>query len=103
MQLWFLSSPIPIFWTNKIYATKRYIHVTEEGGKDSLFVLAKSVVPDDSTGGIVSLEVSGNNCTDGEEANDDPILLLVRTSNLHLEDMVELCRQGIAIDDDKDP
>ena len=43
------------------------------------------------------------NRSDGAESNDSPILLSGRTSNLRSEDMVELRRQGIAIDDDNDP
>ena len=42
------------------------------------------------------------NRADCVEANDAPILLLGRTPNLRSEDKVELCRQGISIDDDND-
>ena len=45
----------------------------EEG---SIFVLADDVAPAASNGGIDTLSVCGNNCTDGEEANDAPNLLL---------------------------
>ena len=49
------------------------------------------------------MSVYGNTCGDGAEANDALILSSVCTLNLRSEDMVELCRQGIAINDDKDP
>ena len=91
------------FPNQKFYAAKRYIHVTEEGEEDSLFVLAEAVIPDASAGGIGPLAVDGKNCADDAEANDAPILLSCRTSNPRLEDMVELRREGIAINDDNDP
>ena len=50
-----------------------------------------------------TLSVDENNCADGAETNDATILLSVRTSNLGSEDMVEICRQGISINDDNDP
>ena len=90
------------FPDEQFYAAKRYIHVNQEGEEDSLFVLAEDFVPAASAGGIGPLAVDGNNIVDGAEANDAPILLSGCTSNLRLEDMVELFRQGIAIDDDKD-
>ena len=77
--------------------------MNKSGEDDSLFVLSESVIPAASNGGIDTLSVCGKNCTDGEEANNAPNLLLGCTSNLRLEDMVELCRQGIAIDDDNYP
>ena len=49
------------------------------------------------------MPVDEKNCADGAEEKDALILLLVRTSDLRLEDMVELFRQGIAIDYDNDP
>ena len=91
------------FPDQKLYTAKLYIHVTEEGEEDSLFVLAEAVVPAVSAGGIGPLAVGGNNRTDGAEANDAPILLSVRMSNLRSEDMVELCRQGIAINYENNP
>ena len=103
MQFWFLSSPISIFPNEKFYAAKRYIHVTQEVEEDSLFVLAKAVIPAVSDGAIGPLTFNQTNCADGAEANDAPILLSGRMSNLRSEDMVELCRQEIAIDDDNDP
>ena len=77
--------------------------MNKEGEEDSLFVLAEAVDPAASDGGIGPPEVGGNNLTDGEETNDAPNLISGRTSNLRLEDMAELCRQGIAIDYDKNP
>ena len=74
--------------------------MAEEGEEDSLFFLAEAVIPVASAGGIGPLAVDVNNCVDGAEANDAPILLSDRTSNLRSEDMVELRRQGIAINDD---
>ena len=74
--------------------------MTEEVEEGSIFVLADDVAPAASNGGIDTLSVCGNNCTDGEEANDAPNLLLGCTSNLRLEDMAKLRRQGIDIDDD---
>ena len=94
---------MPISPNQQFYAANRYIHVTEEGTEDSLFVLAEAVVPAADAGGIGALAVGGNNRTDGAEANDAPNLLSGRTSNLRLEDMAELFRQGIAIDDDRNP
>ena len=91
------------FPDQQLYTAKLYIHVTEEGEVDSLFVLAEAVVPAVSAGGIGPLAVGGNNRTDGAEANDAPILLSGRMSNLRSEDMVEICRQGIAIDYDNNP
>ena len=76
--------------------------MNKSGEDDSLFVLSESVIPAASNGGIGPLVFDGNNCFDGEEANDAPILLSGRTLSLRSEDMVELCRQGISIDDDND-
>ena len=103
MKFWFLSSPISIFPNQQFYATKLYINVTNEGEENSLFVLSDAVIPAVRAGGICPLAVDGDNRADGAEANDAPILLSGRTSNLRLEDMVELCGQGIPIDDDNNP
>ena len=91
------------FSNEKFYAAKRYINVTQEGEEDSLFVLAESVIPTVSAGAIGPLTFDQTNRADGAEANDAPILLSGRTSNIRLEDMVEHLRQGISIDDDNDP
>ena len=90
------------FPDQQFYAAKRYIHVNEEVEEDILFVLSEAFIPDASTGGIGPMEVDGNNRSDGSEANDAQILLSGRTSNIRLEDMVKLRRQGIAIKDDND-
>ena len=91
-------SPISIFPNQQLYAAKRFIYVTEEGEEDSLFFLAEAVIPAISAGALGLLAVDENNHADGAEANDAPILLSDRTSNLRSEDMVDLRRQGIAID-----
>ena len=91
------------FPDEQFYAAKRYIHVTQEGEEDSLFVLAEAVIPSVSAGAIGPLTFDQTNRADGAEANDAPTLLSGRTSNLRSEDMVELCRQGISIDDGRDP
>ena len=91
------------FPNQQFYAAKRYIHATEEGEEDILFVLADSVIPAVRSGGIGPLAVDENNHADGAEANNAPILLSGRTSNISSEDMVELFRQGIDINDDNDP
>ena len=70
------------FTDQQFYSAKQYIHVIKEGTEDILFVLAEVFIPAVSAGGIGHLAVDGNNCTDGEEANDAPILLSIRTSNL---------------------
>ena len=88
------------FTDQQLYATKQYIHVTKQDEEDSLFFLTEAVIHAVSVGAIVTLSVDENNCADGAEANDALILLLGRTLNLHSEDMVELCCQGIAIDND---
>ena len=67
------------FPAQKFYATKRYIHVTEEGEDESLFVLAEAFVPTVSSGDIGPLGVDENNHADGAEVNDAPILLSGRT------------------------
>ena len=90
------------FPDQQLYAAKRYIHVTKEVEEDRLFFLAEAVIPSTSAVGIGPLAVDGNNRADGAEANNAPILLSGRTSNKSLEDMVEILRQGIAIDDDND-
>ena len=77
--------------------------MTQEGTEDSLFVLDNYLVPAAGAGGIGDLAVDRNHRADGAEANDAPNLLSGRTLNLRLEDMAELRRQGIAIDDNKDP
>ena len=77
--------------------------MTKESEEDSLFVIAEDVITSVGTGDIGPLAVDENNCAEGVEANDAPILLSGRMLNLRLEDMVELCRQGIAIGDDKNP
>ena len=91
------------FPDKKFYAAKRYIHLTQEGEEDSLFLLEEAVIPTVSAGAIGPLTVDQTNRSDGAESNDAPILLSGRTSNLRSEDMVELLRQGIAINDDNDP
>ena len=50
------------FTDQQFYAAKQYIHATEEGEEDSLFVLAEAVIPAFSAGGIGPLAVDGNNC-----------------------------------------
>ena len=100
IQFCFWSSPIFISPNQQFYAAKRYIHVTEEGEGDSLFVYSEAVISTASAGGIGPLAVDEKKFADGVEANDTPILLSGRTSSLPSEDMVELRRQGIAIDDD---
>ena len=77
--------------------------MTQEGEEDSLFVLAESVIPTDSAGAIGPLTFDQTNCAHGAEANNAPTLLSGRKSNLRLEDMVELFRQGISINNDNDP
>ena len=91
------------FPDEKFYVAKRYIHVTQDGEEDSLFVLEETGIPAVSAGAISPLTFDQTNRADGSEANDAPILLSGRTSNLRSEDMVELRRQGISIDDDNDP
>ena len=103
MQFWFFFFTHFNFPNQQFYAAKRYIHVTEEGEEDSLFVLSGAVTPSVSAGVIGPLAVKENNRADGTEVNAAPILLSVRMQNLGLEDMVDLCRQGIAINDDKNP
>ena len=70
------------FSNKKFYASKRYIHVTQEGEEDSLFVLAEAVIPAVSAGAIFPLIFDQTNRADGAEENDAPILLSGRTSNL---------------------
>ena len=84
----------------QIYAAKRYIRVTKEGEEDSLFFLAWAVISAFSAGFIGPLVVDEKTFAGGTEANDAPILLSGRTSNLHSEDMVDLCRQGISTNGD---
>ena len=91
------------FPDEQFYAAKRYIHVTQEGEEDSLFVLAEAVIPAVSAGAIGTLTFDQTNRADGAEANVAPILLSGRTSNLCSEYMVELRRQGISIKNDNDP
>ena len=63
------------FPNQQFYAAKRYIHVTEDGEKDSLFFSTEAVIPAARAGVIGPMEVDGKNIADGEEANDVPILL----------------------------
>ena len=91
------------FPDKQLYSAKRYIHVTQEGEEGSLFVLSEAAIANVSAGSIFPLVFDQTSCADGAEANNAPILLSVCTSNLRLEDMVELCRQGFYIDDDNDP
>ena len=91
------------FPDKKIYSDKRYIHVTQEGEEDSLFVWSEAVIPAVSAGAIGPLTFDQPNRADGAEANDASILLLGRTSNLCSEDMVELLCQGIYINNDNNP
>ena len=103
MRFQFFSSPILVFPNQQFYTAKQYIHMTKESTVDSLFVLAEAIFPAAGAGGIGALAVGGNNRTDGVESNDAPNLRSVRILNLSQEDMAELLRQGIAIDDDKYP
>ena len=91
------------FPNKQFHAAKRYINVTKEGEEDSLFVLVESVIPTVSAVSINPLTFDQTNRADGAEANNAPILLSGRTSNISSEDMVELRRQGIAMDDDNNP
>ena len=102
MQFHFFLHPFR-FSNQQFYTAKQYIHVTQEGTEESFFVIAEAHIPAVSTGGISALEVGGNNFTDGAESNSTPNLLSVHTSNLRPDDMAELLRQGIAIDDDNNP
>ena len=63
------------FPDKKLYSANRYIHVTQEGTEESLFVLAWYPVPASGSGGIVALEVDKKYCTDGAEVNDAPNLI----------------------------
>ena len=63
------------FPDEQFYAAKRYIHVTQEGEEDSLFVLVEAVIPAVSAGAIGPLTFNQTNRADGAEANDAPILL----------------------------
>ena len=76
--------------------------MTQEGTEDRIFVLEEAPVPAAGAGVIDALEVGRNDRTDGAEAKNFPNLLLGHTSNLRLEDMSELRRQWITIDDDND-
>ena len=67
------------FPDEKIYAAKRYIHVTQEGEEVSLFVLAEDVIPAVSAGAIGPLTFDQTNRADGAEANYAPTLLSGRT------------------------
>ena len=87
----------------QLYAANQYIYVTQEGTQGGLFVLVEAPVPAEGDGCIVALAVDRNDCTDGTEANDAQNVLSGRTLNIYSEDMAELCRQVIAIDDDNDP
>ena len=91
------------FLDKQFYATKKYIHVTQEGTEESLFFLAEAPIPAAGKGGICALSVDRKDHTDGAEANDAPNLLSGCTSNLRSEDMAEICHQWIAIDDDNNP
>ena len=77
--------------------------MTKQGEEERIFVLSEAVIPAVSAVAIGPLAVDENNRAEGAEANDAPILLSGCTSNLRSEDMVELCRQGIAINDDNNP
>ena len=89
------------FQDKQLYAAKKYIHMIQEGTQEILFVLPEDPVPAAGAGGIGALAVGRKYRTDGAEANDAPNLLSGHTSNLSLEDMAEIFRQGIAIDYDK--
>ena len=91
------------FPDEKFYAAKRYIHMTQEGEEDRLFVLAEAVLPTVNAGAIGPLAFDQTNRSDGAEANDAPTLVSGRTLNLCSEDIVELSRKGVSIDDDNDP
>ena len=93
----------PDFLDKTLYSAKRYINVTIQGAEDSLFFPAKYTVPAADSGGIGAMSVDRNDCTDGAEANDAPNLLSGRTSKIRSEDMAELHRQYISIDDDNNP
>ena len=77
--------------------------MTQEGEEDSLFLLKEAVIPSVSAVAIGPLTFYQTNPADGAEANNAPTLISGWTSNLRSEDMVELCRQGISIDDDNNP
>ena len=101
------TDPIPVFLfrhedfpDKEFYCARRYVHVTQEGPESSLFVPPPPRgVPMET----IATGANNSNRLDGAEANDMPSLLSGRTTNLLSEDMAELRRQGIAIDDDNDP
>ena len=70
------------FPDKKFYDAKRYIHVTQEGTEDSLFLLSKDSIPSTGAVGIGDLELGINDHTDYEEANGATNLLSVCSSNL---------------------
>ena len=70
------------FPDKQFYSAKRYIHVTQEGEEDSLFVLVEAVIIAVSAGAIGPLIFNQSNRDDGAEANDAPTLLSGRTSNI---------------------
>ena len=91
------------FTDQQLYVANRYIHVTEKGTEDSLFILSEAFIPAAGYGGVGALVVSGNVLTDGAEANDAPKLLSARTSSLGFEYMADLFYKSISINYDNDP
>ena len=63
--------------------------MTQEGEEDSLFVLAEAVIPAVRAESIGPMTDDQTNRADGAEANNAPILLSGRTSNISSEDMVD--------------
>jgi hypothetical protein len=83
----------------EFYAARRYLHITEEGPEDGLFDQEEEVAPVPrcrATREEVQARVGG------VDSVDIPIPV-PRNSNLSADDLADLRRQGIAVDDDNDP
>jgi hypothetical protein len=87
------------FPDQEFYASTRYVHLTQEGPEDGYFAEEGAVVP----ARRVAVQANAGRMDGVDEVNRGVNIPFARNSNLTADDMAELRRQGITIDDDNDP
>jgi hypothetical protein len=85
------------FPDEEFYACTRYVHLTQEGPEDGYFAEEEAV----AAPARVACQVQAN--TGRTDDVDEVNIPFARNSNLAADDMAELWRQRITIDDDNDP
>ena len=90
------------FESVEFYAVMRYVHLTKEGREEAFFV-GEEEKEDDDVLPVSELPLLVEQRVGGAEILDLPCLASGRNLKLTSDDMADLQRQGIAIDDNNDP